>query len=541
MAQKSTKKAPAKSGPGQTLNIDHEVVVSDGKAPAQALRVMTQEEMIGAEVQKLSPYEVTLANILEEVKDLTVTGPDDKEGYRLVKEAWRKLLTFRTGVENTALAMRRDYTAINKAILSKEAAIVARAKPREEELQKLWKAVDEEKERKEKEEEERLEQQLQARLGELTSAGAKFDDGYYGIGDTVTFDVATLRAMSDEKFQKLLKVVQDKAAELRGQELLRQQQAQQEKEQARKAAKETRGMVLDALGLVPQEDGTLLWTDGVHRLVESEEKLYDLDHYGFTEHVKIIKATIKDFQEAKRQKEQLELDRQKRAARENRDKSRMHALQQAGLQPRGAYLVYEDGFNEPLKLPFDELLDLDDDRAFSDRVVELSNQVGALRAKLVAKQEQDKENAERLRVRTATIIDKMREVGFTFAYVAGRFDFANRLHTATWNIRELLEFSDEDLAAIYQKEAAAIKESQAQVAQLEEEEQEQAEKERLAGLSDDEVWTEYLVSLRAVLRPPVDGYKAKKSHQRQARFYDRLETLIKEFMPASKAEKEVRP
>jgi len=541
----STRKAGVKATtPGNTQDIPHEEIpikAPPGKVGKQELRILTQDEMVELELRKLSPAEQKLQELITRFKDLTVAGPDDKEGYRLAKEAWRELLTFRTGVENTALGIRRDYTAINKAISSKEAQIVAAAKPHEERLQKLWKDVDEARAKAEKEEEQRLEDQLNERLGQLTNLGAKYDDGYYVVGSTVTFDVATLRTMTGEKFEKLKAVVVEAAAEVKrkeDEERERQQQElkrqEHERLEARKAIKESRSMVLDALGLVAQSDGTLLWTDGVHRLVESEEKLYDLDHYGFTEHVKIIKANIKDFQEAKGRQEREDKEREEREARKRRDGSRIYAIQQAGLQPSGEYFVHHDGFNEPLRVGFDELLELED-KEFSNRVIELSNEMAARRARLNAHKDQVAEEARQRKLRQDTIAKVLQDLGFKYEYTRETFEFNHPLYSVTFHWNDLLGLDDEALEHLRQEQAELITDARHRQDVADRQERERLERERQAGLTDAQTFKEYLDKLRALAAPTL---KTAVGRKRAAEFANRLGGLIAEFEPKG-AKKEV--
>lgn len=531
------------------VDVSHEVVPFTPDAQVAPVKIYTTAEITALYVAQLSPAEAQLAELEEKFAKLT--GPisvTDKTAYKAGKDAWREVQAFRTKVENQALSMRREQNTINKAIATKEGQIVDRASPLEARLQVRWKAVDDENDRLEREETERQEQQLRERLADLTGLGMTLVDGYYSIADRVTIDMATLRVMPLEKFNKFRQVVVGCSNELQQveekrqqEEQKRQQQLESERQQARQANKETRSMVLDALGLVPQKDGTLLWTDGVHRLVESEEKLYDLDHYGFTEHVKIIKGNIKDFQETKKRLEQQEKELLQRLARENRDKSRMHALAQAGLHPRGAHVVYEDGFSEPLRVPFDELLDLEDDNAFSDRVVELSNQVGILRTNFNNHHEAKRLEAEALRLRKKEIASMLQQVGFIYNFNIEAFEFKQPRYSASFQWEALLQLDNvgfDDLIIDHTKKLEAAIEEQDKLYKAE---QERLEKERLAGMNDDQIWSEYLQKLRDIARPSVDKYKLKKSTSRQARFYDRLETLVVEFMPMSIHEKEVHP
>lgn len=531
----STKKKGTPAAPPNTVTVSHEEVPFTPDNTPAPLKIYTADEIIALYLQRLSPAEQQLAELEEKFVALTEPIPvADKLAYKAGKDAWREVQAFRTKVENEALSMRREQNTINKAIAGKEGQIVGRATPLETRLHARWKAVDDENERLEREEEQRQEDALRLRLNELTALGMTLTDGYYSLGDRITIDVATLRVMPGDKYDKLMQAVASLSAELHGaeekrqlEETQRQQQLEEERQQARKANKETRSMVLDALGLVSQEDGTLLWTDGTHRVVESEEKLYDLDHYGFTEHVKIIKNSIKEFQETKKRQEQQEQERQRKVARENRDKDRMHALAQAGLRPHGAHVVYEDGFNEPLRVGFDELLEMED-KAFSDRVVELSNEVGRLCHAYNEHLQEEKEKAAALKIRKDDIARVLQGIGFKYEISRETFDFGHPLYSVSYRWEGLLERDAKAFEKLVKDETAKIADARTRQEALDTAERERLEKERQAGLSDAQVFKEYLDRLLAIERPTMKTAVARK---RAAEFANRLATLCNEFQP----------
>lgn len=542
----STKKKGEPKPPPNTVTVTHEEVPftpDPTKAPAP-LKIYTTEEIVALYLQRLSPAEQQLAELEEKYAALTAPIPvTDKAAYKAGKEAWREVQAFRTKVEAEALSMRREQTTINKAIAGKEGQIVDRATPLETRLQARWKAVDDEQQRLEREEEERQEKALRQRLDELTELGMTLTDGYYGIGDTITVDVATLRIMPPEKYEKLKLAVTGRASELleaetnrQRQEQERQQQLEDERRQAREANKETRGMLVEALGLVLEaESNMLIWTNGDGQIVVTEAELYDVDHAAFTAKVIDLKSQMKKCHEIKERKQEQEQERQRRISRDNRDRDRMHALAQAGLRPHGAHVVYEDGYNEPLRVGFDELLDLEDDKAFGQRVIELSNQVGALRTKFNQHEEEKAEKARLLKLRKDKIAMELEAIGFKFQYSQQAFEYTHSLYSIKFGWDELLELDDEAFQQLIKTLEVKIGEALEQQKKLDKAETERQEQERQAGLTDAQNFTGYLMAL-ASLKPPT--MKTKKGKQHADTFNTRLAALLKEFEPKS-AKKEV--
>lgn len=536
--EKKPRKAATKPAGVVTQDVSHEVVQAN--TPDQKLRVLTQDEMINLEVGKLSPADQKLNELVEKYKDVTIAGPDDKEGYRLAKEGWQQILSFRTGVEKTALAMRQDYTAINKAIINKEAQIVTRAKPHEDRLKKLFKAIDDEKERAEKEEELRLEQLLQDRLGHLTNAGMKYDDGYYIIGGTVSIDVATLRGMQEDKFAKLLAMVEEtatglKAIEEKKQEEQRQKEEQQrkDKEEARRANMEMRGTVLEALGLVQNFETHFSYGDG---FTVDIADVFDVDQVGFNKTLELIKANIKKEKDAQ---ETARIKREKEAQQREQEQingARTFAMKQAGLELINGVFCYTDGLNADIKESANVVFAMEH-AAFDDYCRRASELVGKYRTLLVEKQKKDESDAKDLKDRKNGIFKLFHDLGFRYDYNAEFFDFQNQLYASKWTMAQLIALDGDGVLATVEKEKTAIAESLTKIAALQKEQQDLAEKERLSELSDDELFKEYLLKLYNVPAPSPESYKTKTSKGRQVQFTNKLTALLKEYKPEKKGVK----
>lgn len=542
----NTKKGATPKAP-ETIDVRHEDVPFTPHAPAvpAPLKIYTTAEITELYLQQLSPAEQQLAELEAKYADLTAPIPlDDATAYRAGKDAWREVQGFRTRVENQALSMRREQNTINKAISTKEGQLVGRATPLEKRLQDRWKAVDEEKERLEREEEARQEAQLRARLDELVDLGMTLVAGYYSIGNTVSVDVATLRVMPPENFALLKEAVVARAGELRAEqerkereEREEQQRLEQERQEQRRANKEMRSMVVESLGLAWEaESQRYWWTNVDDQFGVTEAELYDVSHAAFTDKITEIKQKIAAYQHKKEQRAREERERQAREARQQRDRTRFHALAQAGLHPRGAFVQYEDGFNEPLVVAFDPLLDLED-KAFEARVSELSDQVGLLRTKLLKHQDEERQKAEALKQRKTEVAQKMADLGYKYDYAKERFTF--ELGTAYTNgvdFAHLLSLDEASLQKFLHEEHNIIKTAREQHVREEKRREEEELRERQAGQTDAQNFAGYLAAL-AVLKVP--AMKTKKGQAHAQAFAGRLSALLVEFEPKSAKKKEV--
>ena len=307
---------------------------------------------IKTELVKFNFTDAAIAKLKDNYGGLTIKDESDKAGYELVKKAWNDVRTKRTGLEKKGLELRTGYTVITKAIKTEEVRLIDLLAPLEAELLAKWKKIDDDKERKKKEQEEAEGRRLMARIETLQECGMSFRDGFYQIGDTITADVATLRAMPDDTFEKLKAAVITKAAEIKRakdiererqhqeqleqerqrQELKRQQDelAQQQREiQEQKAemARQLRDMRLGKLQAIGLElSGDFLWFDGKKLYVEP---LIEMTAAEFNRVLDEYAELIKEHKNKKAQA--AEKEKQEQAVREKKEKYIASCLETAGM------------------------------------------------------------------------------------------------------------------------------------------------------------------------------------------------------------------
>jgi hypothetical protein len=399
MANSSRKKnstpAGEKQPPGpesHTIDIPHEEV-SDNNGLSVIPTILTPEEQLKQEIQKFNLADSAIALMKEQYGALTITGVDDKEGYKAVRAAWGEVRSKRTGLEKKGLELRNRYTVITKGISKEEDRLVDLITPLEEDLYKKWKAIDDEKEQEKKRLEQEAEDKLRARVSELMAAGMTLVDGFYQIGGTISMDVATLRGLSDEQYGKLLPAVQAKKAELdqiardkeekerkereefeRQQKDLRDQQQKfkndqeefqrkqtklrQEQEAIEKQKQQIRDQSLIGLGMSLRPDGVWEYDNGFNSVTYSAATLNSLDDVGFAGHLGTISLEIKDKINAwEKHKEEL---RQEQVRLDQKRTFISDALEAVGLsyKYKGDLFVWSNDFDN-ITAKMSELIPLD--------------------------------------------------------------------------------------------------------------------------------------------------------------------------------------
>lgn len=277
-----TKKKATAPAADKIEDVAHETVSNGNGLPAVKAEPMTEEQVIHAEIQKFNVSDAAIANLHKQYGGLAITGPDDKTGYKAVKDAWGEVRSLRTGLQKTGKDLRARFNAITKGIIKEEDRLEAQITTLETALYEKWKKIDDDKELEKKRKEQEETDRLLKRVEQLLEAGMLQQEGFYTIGGTIAVDVATLRAMDEGKFGKLLQAVQskktelDEAARLEAErkvkeeeklkadqaELARQQaEVQRLQEEAKQALRQGRGQMLTALGLGYVGGAYRMWSD----------------------------------------------------------------------------------------------------------------------------------------------------------------------------------------------------------------------------------------------------------------------------------------
>jgi DNA repair exonuclease SbcCD ATPase subunit len=467
MAKTVKKNAPLAGDNGQHIqDIAHEVVTekTPGAVSAPAV-IITTEDQIRMEVQKFNLADSAIAEMKKVYGALTIAGPDDKDGYKAVKEAWNETRSKRTGLEKKGLEIRAGYTVITKAVKKEEDRLIELITPLEEDLYSKWKAIDDEKERAKIEREKAEQAELMKRVEEVQTLGMTFADGFYVIGENISMDVATLRAMPEDQYEKLKGRIQTVAAEIKAEkdrqrqaELDRQAEIQRQQEQLKKEQDELR------------------------RQQEAMER------------------------------ERRDLENQRLEANRMRAEMRTSKAQGIGLRydARDGAFVFDNGWNEPIRVPAVDVFAMDDAK-FPTWLEGVADEIRTQNADLARHEDELKREAEALEIKKKFIADQMKIVGLSFSYTAQAFQWEDKNTAISVPFAELIPLTEAEITKRAQGVFDEIAAAKKQTKEHDEKIAEQQRKEQQAAMGDKDRMAALVSQLEQLIGTIyVDDYKTKK-------------------------------
>lgn len=402
------------------------------------------EKQIKLEVAKLNLADTAIAELKEQYGNLTIAGVDDKAGYKAVKSAWSEVRSIRTGLEKRGLAIRNRIAQITKAVSKEEDRLIDLLTPLEEDLQKKYKAIDDEKIRVEKETQEKEQKRLMDRLEELVGMGMKLVDGFYRIGETISMDAATLRSLPDDQYDKLKQTVQAKNNELEQQRKDKEEadekerkRVQKEKEELEKEKTELRAQrrevrigKLEGLGMTmtgkdAEEVVTFQWI----RLYTAP--LLDMTSDEFNKVVATTSAEIKKHTD-------LEAAKKLRA-------DRTEKLKGLGLLVDKDAFYFDNNFSTPRRWPI-EYLTTCSEEIFTGEIEAITLDIAGDNEAKRLDQEDKKKEAEVLENKKKFISATMDRAGLNFSYTAQEFYWEDRNKTIRLGWNELLPLTEPEVS-----------------------------------------------------------------------------------------------
>lgn len=151
---------------------------------------MEKENFIATELKKFDIADAVISQMGKDYMVLTVSGLDDKEGYKSVKEARLTVKSHRVEVERRRKELKEDSLRFGRAIDAEAKRITSMLEPIETYLQSQQDIIDKEKERVKLEAECIAKEKLQSRINTL-------------MGYKQGFDALRLEAMSDQDFNEM--------------------------------------------------------------------------------------------------------------------------------------------------------------------------------------------------------------------------------------------------------------------------------------------------------------------------------------------------
>lgn len=513
-----------------TQDIEHEVVAQEpGKETTTvAVEVITVEQQIQNELAKFNLADQGIALLKEQFGALVINGPDDKIGYKAVKEGWNLVRSKRTGLEKKGKELRGDYTVITKAISGEEKRLTELITPLEDDLYKKWKAVDDEKDRLKKEQEEAEQKQLMARVEEVQTLGMTFTDGFYQIGGTISVDVASLRQFNDEQYGKLKQAIQNKKAEIdkaaADAEKLRQEQEEQqrqdrekleqEKAELRTQRREVRIGKLEALGL--EISGTDADEVAVYKFIKLKTaELLDLSTEDWNKQLQNITKNINEFK-------QEETDRQLRIDRINK-------VKELGFVLKGENFFFDNG-HKTITHGITALTGLDE-YGFGEHFKILADSVTEANQSKADHELQVEQEKKALEDHKKFIAATMDRAGMLFSYTGQAFYWEDKNTAITVKFSDLIPLSEPEISDKAADLQTQIAEAKKLTADADKAAKAQAEKEEKLGLDDKTRYArEHAMIAGAASNIVPADYKTKKYKDRSQQFLDRLKNLLNEFV-----------
>lgn len=461
-------------------DIPHEVV-EKSNGLSHVPKFISPEDQIKLEIAKFNVAESGIESLKQQYGELTISGSDDKVGYKKVRDAWSEVRGTRTKLEKKGLELRNGYGVITKAIKKEEERLIELITPLEEQLYKSWKEIDEAKEKIQREKEEEEHRQTMVRVEEILSLGASFRDGFYCVGDTISVDVASLRLLPADQYEKLKGAITAKAEEL----------AKAEAEAAAERQREA------------------------DRLQQEKEELLRQQEEMRIEREKMEKEREAMFQE-------------KEAAKKMKVESRVDQLRALGMVDHRGDYIFENCYRDIKVFAYDIVSTNDID--FSDLLFEKSvlvNEVKALKESYDQEQQEKKIAADKKRQYIAHLFEQAK---INFSYTAQSFQWENDVEAISITLAELMPLEDAQITELVDKFVAQRDAAIAASKKRAEERQAEADREAKLNLKDKERYDLAIIKIENALVETADeDYKLPKYKKLINKLQSDMTSLLKEF------------
>ncbi len=155
------------------------------------------------ELSKLGITEDELRDDAAKALTITISGIDDKEGYKKADEARKNLKVKRVNIQKTGKFMRDEATKFSKKVIERENELVGLIDEAESYLDKRQREIKDEKDRIEKEKEDRIAAVFATRIAQLSGIGVIFNGANFQLGEVV-LQMADVRNCGDELYEKAI-------------------------------------------------------------------------------------------------------------------------------------------------------------------------------------------------------------------------------------------------------------------------------------------------------------------------------------------------
>lgn len=223
-----------------------EHIPQEQPAATTAVAVLSIEQVVNRDVAKLDMNKQKISVWKRQFASLTISGVNDKEGHKKVKEAKAILRSARTAVEGKRKEIKADYIAIGKGIDAAANEYTTLIEEIEANIDAQLTAYDKLKKDDDEAKEKEAARVLNERVDALKESGMAFDGSFYSIGDNIAMGLDAIKGMKDGDFMalnekvKLEKIRLDKVAAeaAEAKRLEDEKQAQVKADQEKKAAEQ---------------------------------------------------------------------------------------------------------------------------------------------------------------------------------------------------------------------------------------------------------------------------------------------------------------
>jgi hypothetical protein len=167
------------------------------------VELITVDQQIKNEVAKIDVSKQAVASFVRKFGALKIADVNDVAGYKAVDEARKLVKKKAIAVEGKTKQLNEDYLKIINGVRLYGKSLSEPLRKLEDELDAKLKVIDDEKVQIETERLEAETKKANQRVEDLIAAGIAFNGRYYAIGDTISVDIITLKAMTDDEFTAL--------------------------------------------------------------------------------------------------------------------------------------------------------------------------------------------------------------------------------------------------------------------------------------------------------------------------------------------------
>jgi len=210
----------------KTVDTTAEVIVIDRVQAA-----IQNAERSFSELVKDSNIEKRAKELKAQLKKITITGIEDKDNYKKVKEISKESSKLRIAIEARRKEQKADYITVGKKIDELAGTYQLLINPVEDDADKKLEAIDNLKKEAEEKAAREKEELKQSRIAELVANGCPFTGSWWVIND-ISLGVQQIEESTTEQWDAMIaKVKSENEKNIAAQKLKEEQEAEEKRKQ----------------------------------------------------------------------------------------------------------------------------------------------------------------------------------------------------------------------------------------------------------------------------------------------------------------------